>query len=340
MKGNELKYIHEVLCGKERPWRKDKNLPDSNYQNLLKNTPIIPASFTGQYFLEYKKYLLFTAKVKYYCRKIDNVLVDYLNGCFRIIEKDGSEELTKYMVSDIHKNIKTLINEAKCELDNCPITIDVFNGENVDFHTLKVENEKCIILNYVISSLIKCWFEIQNKCHYIIDETDLYDIDSFYVETTGKLPNKVFMINPLKVEPPQKASKNKRTDCSFLYNNNDTENKNYAFTELRATLIKYELIPPETDLKDLMSVFSGTQSRAQIKWLKDNHILATALKRLINNLKIITTYPEITTIWQVVSCRFIDKDGNAMPNLGSESERKSTSNIVDEIVSAFTGYLQ
>ena len=64
MKGNELKYIHEVLCGKERPWRKDKNLPDSSYQNLLKNTPIIPASFTGQYFLEYKKYLLFTAKVK------------------------------------------------------------------------------------------------------------------------------------------------------------------------------------------------------------------------------------------------------------------------------------
>lgn len=340
MRGNELKYIHEVLCGKERPWRKDKNLPDSNYQNLFKITPIIPVSFTCQYLLEYKNYLLFTPKVKYYCQMIDNVLVDYLNGCFRIIEKDGSEELTKYMVSDIHKNIKTLINEAKCELDNCPITIDVFNGENVDFHTLKVENEKCIILNYIISSLIKCWFEIQNKCHYIFDEADLYDIDSFSVETTGKLPNKVFMIKPLKVEPPQKASKYKRTDCSFLYINNDTENRNYAFTDLHTTLIRYELIPPETDLKDLMSVFSGTQSRAQIKWLKDNHILATALKRLINGLKIITIYPETATIWQVVSCRFIDKDGNAMPNLGSESERKSTSNIVDEIVSAFTGYLQ
>ena len=320
MRGNELKYIHEVLCGKERPWRKDKNLPESYYQNLLKTTPTIPSNIIAQYNIEYKKYLLFTSKVKYYCRKIDNELVDYLNYCFRNIEEDGSEELTKYIIGTTHKNIKTLINEAKNALDYCPVTINAFNGDNVEFQTLKVENEKCIILNYIISSLIKCWFEIQNKYHYIIDEADLYDIDSFFVGTTGKLPNKVFVIKPIKEEPPKKTNKKIRTDCSFLYINNDEENRNYAFTDLRATLIKHELIPSETDLKDVMSVFSGTPTRAQIKLLKDNHILSIALKKLMNELKIITTYPNTATIWQVVSSRFIDANGSAMPNLGSESE--------------------
>lgn len=338
MKENELRYIHDVLCGNERPWRIDKDLSETHYKSRLQNTRVLPLLFTDKYTLIYEKHLLFTSKIKYYCQMISNESIGYLNEKCKLIDTDNSEELTKYILSISQKAIETLINEAKTILDDCPVDMEELNGDNADFHSLKAEKEKFIIINYTISMLIKCWMELQDRYSYVIDEVDKQSIKEFSVRTTGKLPNKMFVVSP--ITPEEKNNKNKqiRTDCSFLYINNDKDNKNMAFEDLHQVLVNYGYIPEGTSKKDLIAIFSGRSTRAKIIWLKDNHILASVMKKWLNELKIISTYPQCATIWQVVSQRFTDEKGNSLPNLGSEKERIKKTDIVDKIVKTLSDY--
>lgn len=338
MKENELRYIHDVLCGNERPWRIDKDLSETHYKSLLQNTPVLPLLFTDKYTLIYEKHLLFTSKIKYYCQMISNESIGYLNEKCKLIDTDNSEELTKYILNISQKAIETLINEAKTILDDCPIDMEELNGDNADFHSLKAEKEKIIIINYTISILIKCWMELQDRYSYVIDEADKQSIKEFSVRTTGKLPSKMFVVSPITPEVKNNKNKQIRTDCSFLYINNDKDNKNMAFEDLHQVLVNYGYIPKETSKKDLIAIFSGRSTRAKIIWLKDNHILANVMKRWMNDLKIVSTYPESATIWQVVSQRFTDEKGNSLPNLGSEKERIKTTDIVDKIVKTLSDY--
>lgn len=338
MKENELRYIHDVLCGNERPWRIDKDMPEIHYKNLLINTPVLPLQFTNKFTLAYEKHLLFTSKIKYYCQMIHNESVGYLNEKCKLIDTDNSEELTKYILNISQKAIETLINEAKSILDDCHVDIEELNGDNADFYSQKDEKEKYIILNYTISLLIKCWMELQDRYSYVINEVDRQSVKEFSVTTTGKLPNKMFVVLPITTEEKNNRNKQTRTDCSFLYVNNDEENKNMAFEDLHQVLVNYGYIPNGTSKKDMIDIFSGRSTRAKIIWLKDNHILATVMKKWINEQKIVSTYPESATIWQVVSQRFTDAKGNPLPNLGSETERKKTIDIVDRIVKTLSDY--
>lgn len=338
MKENELRYIHDVLCGNERPWRIDKDLSETQYKNMLQNTPILPLQFTDKYTLTYEKHLLFTSKTKYYCQMIHNESIGFLNEKCKLIDTDNSEELTKYILNISQKAIETLINEANSILDDCPVDMEELNGDNADFYSQKTEKEKYIILNYTISLLIKCWMELQDRYSYVIDEIDRQSVKEFSVMTTGKLPSKMFVVSP--ITPEEKNDKNKqiRTDCSFLYINNDKDNKNMAFEDLHQVLVNYGYIPEGTSKKDLIAIFSGRSTRAKIIWLKDNHILASVMKKWMNELKIISTYPQCATIWQVVSQRFTDEKGNSLPNLGSEKERIKKTDIVDKIVKTLSDY--
>ena len=105
-------------------------------------------------------------------------------------------------------------------------------------------------------------------------------------------------------------------------------------------LRQHHLIPDDIDCKYMESLFSGRSCRRTYKWLGDNHILTHIIKGLTDDDKpVITTWPEGTSKWEVISCRFVDKDGKPLPNIRKESERKGAKTIVKEAVEALAAYL-
>lgn len=139
----------------------------------------------------------------------------------------------------------------------------------------------------------------------------------------------------------KKEDKEGRTDCCFFYDNE--EYFSTAIQQFTNVLRKHKLIPAETDLKKMESLFMGKSCRTKYTWLGDSkkrHILTHIIKGLTKKEKpVITTWPEGTSPWTVVSCRFIDEDGYALPNIRQQSERKGTKMIVEEAVKALAGYL-
>lgn len=136
-------------------------------------------------------------------------------------------------------------------------------------------------------------------------------------------------------------AKSGRTDCCFFYDNK--EYFSIAIQQFTNVLRKYKLVPEEMDLKKMECLFSGKSCRTKYTWLGDRtkrHILTHIIKGLTNpDNPIITTWPEGTSPWEVVSCRFIDEDGYALPNIRQETARKKTQSIVEEAVNALAGHL-
>lgn len=170
-----------------------------------------------------------------------------------------------------------------------------------------------------------------NNCNVTIG--NIYDIhDNQNVNNYNNIPD-----NESTESKPQKG----RTDCCFFYDNE--EFFSIAIQQFTNTLRKHKLIPEEMDLKKMECLFRGKPCRTKYTWLGDRtkrHILTHIIKGLTNpDNPIITTWPEGTSPWEVVSCRFIDEDGYALPNIRQETARKKTQSIVEEAVNALAGHL-
>ena len=136
-------------------------------------------------------------------------------------------------------------------------------------------------------------------------------------------------------------AKTGREDCCFFYDNE--EYFAIAIQQFTNVLRKYKLVPEEMNLKKMECLFLGKSCRTKYTWLGDRtkrHLLTHIIKGLTNpDNPIITTWPEGTSPWEVVSCRFIDEDGHALPNIRQETARKKTQSIVEEAVNALAGHL-
>lgn len=128
-----------------------------------------------------------------------------------------------------------------------------------------------------------------------------------------------------------------RTDCSFLYDNE--EYFAIAIQEFTNKLKQHKLINDTVDIKTMESLFRGRSCRTTIQWLGDNPVLTWIIKGLCSDTDpTITTWPEGTSKWDVVSNRFLDKNGKPMPNIRTEKDRKTKTSIVNEVVKALVDY--
>lgn len=147
--------------------------------------------------------------------------------------------------------------------------------------------------------------------------------------------------NQQKEQPIIKGNKPYRTDCCFFYDNKEYFNE--AIMEFTAMAHRYGLVPEKYDYKDFCNLFGGCPCRKTFTWLGDNHILTHFIKRLCPDKKgernIITTWPEGYSKWKVISQRFVDKEGNPLPDIHNETARKLQEPIYQDLVNAFTGYL-
>lgn len=323
----KLDGIDAILNKHLQPWADSNNRPDSIYRELLSKTPEIPMPEELGFRLSYERHFLFTYRVRYYCRIINNEVANHLRQAFNIIDNDQSEYTTAYLLKLTREAVTTLIADAANQCQKLTVTAECMT----EFNNKRREKEYLVILHYMIASLVRCWMEMQQRHLYVCDQSDLHDIASFYASFVGWVNDPIVYLEPIKQESDD-GKKSKITTCSFYYINNDEQDRNKCLAEFHAKLIQYKLIPENTDLRHLLAVFNGCATAATIDWIGKKHIL----KFIVIKLKekgLLTVYPAENTYthWYVVSCRFKYK-GEAMPNISSESWRKGDEPIINDIV--------
>lgn len=322
--------IKQILIGNNQPWHIDNDLDYGHYTELLRNTPQM-AMPEMAYSIKCDNHLLFTSRIRYYCRLVDNETAQQLRRVKRLLDSDGSEQLARYVLKIVRENIVTLIKDAVRQCRIFIVDAHSLKERDANFAENKEQKEFLVILHYTIASLVCCWMQIQEMYGYFLDETELYDIKTFYVHTTGMLEPPLVNVEEEKMD--EGSMKKQVTYCSFLYNNNDQDEWNISIQAFYNKLIEYGQIPPDTDKAQFMNVFRGRSTRAIITWIgKSNSPLHAIISRGIKD-KWLTVYPSTCSHWHVVSCRFVDKEGNPIPNLGKTKDNKGDIEMVKDIIS-------
>ena len=330
-----LKNIHDLMA----------------FENLFSsdNDYIIEANSLGRieldteplYEINTQKQVLFTTKLRYYALLIEKEINRHLNAVTNLLEEQDDEDLSKFILKKTRDAVTSLINQSNRQitiLDKSDHNWKIIISNNPDYKDFRNEKELIVFYHYLIAQLTRCWLELQDRYAYVIGK-ELYDVNLFYSSYVKRTPDAVFEVkHTSKYDDEAKKFKKCRPDCCFLY-----DNKEYfaiAIQELTNKLRQHHLIPDDIDCKYMESLFSGRSCRRTYQWLGDNHILTHIIKGLTDDDNpIITTWPEGTSKWEVVSCRFVDKEGNYLPNIRTEKERIKAKTIVKEAVDALAGYL-
>lgn len=336
MNNFDLKKVHDLIIFR------DVCTTDNAYMTEASSLPRIELETEALYVLTPKMSVLFTPKLRYYRLVIENEINRHINAATNLLEADGTEELTKFVLKKTREAVATLMNEAK---RLTILNIGDKNWENIISEKpsiprhLKAATELAVYSHYVIAELARCWLELQDRYAYVIGEAGCYDVSLFYTSIVGRNPDKEFELKRSeKYEEEAKGFRKVRMDCCFLYDNE--EYYPIAIQEFTNKLHAHHLIPEELDLKQMESLFRGHSCRTKYKWLGPNHVLTHIIKGLTkDDNPIITTWPEGTSKWEVVSCRFVDKDNNPIPNIRQEKARKGSETVVKEIVETLAGYL-
>ena len=337
MNNFDLKKVHELIRFK------DVCTTGNDYMKEASCLPRIELETEPLYVLTPKMPILFTPKLRYYRLLIENEINRHINAATELLEADSSEQITKFVLKKTREAVTTLLNEANRLIGILDIGGQAWKNISSDNPIMsdiaKSTIEYVVYLHYVIAELVRCWLELQDRYEYVIGEAGCYDVSLFYTSCLNRSPDKEFELQRSeRYNEEAKQFKKVRTDCCFLYENN------YFFMiaiqEFTNKLRSHGLIPDDTDYKSMESLFSGHPCRRTYTWLGDNHILTHIVKGLTkDDNPVITTWPEGTSPWQVISCRFVDKHGNPLPNIRTQTERKKTKSIVKEIVDSLAGYM-
>ena len=332
-----LRAVRELLPFKEL-------FPTSN--DYLREASFLPhreLASTPLYELMVEQRVLFSPKLRYYRLKVACEINRHLN--LTISHED--EYIIHYILKLTREAVETLIHEANEELSWLDADGAIWRNLSSDRpdlqHTAIARKEHIVFLHLVIAELVRCWMELQDSYADLLGAASRYDVPLCYTTFAGQLPNKVFEVR--QTEPAKENAKKDthRTDCCFLYNNDNTEYFNMAITEFTDKLHRRGLVPEKNDFKDFRALFGGRPCLKTIIWLGNNHILTHFIKRLCPDKKgernVITPWPEGSSKWKVISQRFVDKEGNPLPDIHNEKVRKKDEPLYDELVSAFTAYL-
>ena len=336
MNNFDLKKLHSLILFQ------DVCKTDHEYMAEASSLPHIELETEALYELTTQMAILFTPKLRYYRLLVENEVNRHVNAATAMLEADGTEELTKFVLKKTRESVTTLINDAK--------RLTIWNIGDKNWKTItsgstdiplheRAATELAVYSHYVIAELVRCWLELQDRYAYVIGEAGCYDVSLFYTSIVGRNPDKEFELKRSdKYNDQAKHFPKVRTDCCFLYDNE--EYFAIAIQQFTNTLLNHKLIAEGTDLKQMESLFRGHPCRTKYTWIAHPSILTHIIKGLCKDEDpIITSWPEGTSKWDVVSCRFVDKEGNPLPNIRQEKARKGSASIVEEAINALAGYL-
>lgn len=266
-----MEDVEKIITGELRPFIKDVK-GDDFYSPLFRGLAIIAPNFQPHYTINFPA-PLFSSKIKYYKRLIDNSITDELNKLFELLGSSESD-LILFHRKKLFENIKSYIESVQRYIEINQFDLSEITSKYADFSVNFQHNECTYIFNYILTALIRCYLEFQ--AHYIqyIDEDKQYSISDFYIQILKKqTPENTFIteipdIIPIEENLPienVKKSTSRNDILSFLYKNLDKNPE--AVTDLYNSLRDVvRLIDSQTRLTDFKKVFSGKEVVNPIIW--------------------------------------------------------------------------
>lgn len=314
---------------------------DSSYMPEAKCLNRVELDAEPLYEIVTKTEVLFTAKLLYYRLLVANEVNRHINDAVKLSDEDSTGYLAQYLLKNTFEAVQTLMHEANDRLAevDCGGTLwqDITSTSPRIEASVRGRMEETVFIHDVFAELARCWLELQDRFENTSNGIGSYTAALLYSSCISRMPDEEFKLRRTeKYDVSTKTKKNIYPDCCFLYDCEDDFND--AIQCFTNKLKKYKLIPIELDYKQMMSLFRGRPCRYTYRWLGQNCTLTHIIKGLCDGHNpIITTWPSGTSKWEVVSARFVDKEGTPLPHIGQERLRKRQQAMIDEIVAAFAG---
>lgn len=285
---SHLSTINFILFGELRPWLAENNgKSDMYWKTMLMETTAIDTDYTPTVKIRMDDSLLFNAKLKYYKLMIDNAVNEYLNNIFVQTEIYTDICLKLKKVKTTRESTSGLIRDSLEEVARSGVKGSSLLDEDADYNEDKPAKESCLIFNYIIVALARCFFEVQNRFAKEIGKNEIYTIPSFCSTFLGRRSlSDVFSI---EIMPPKIPSKGKRENdkpddntpifhtLKYLYDGNDRVKRIDAFTKALTTL---SWIDSETNVDMFQLFFKGEPHQCNITWKGSSAVLQQMLTLL------------------------------------------------------------
>ena len=285
---SHLSAINSILFGELRPWLAENNgKSDMYWKTKLRETATVDLSFKPTVKINIDDSVLFNAKLRYYKLRIDNAVNEYLNELFLQTDIYPHSYLKLNKVKTTRESTAGLIRDSLVEVAKSGIVGKQLLDDDADYNEDKEAKEICLIFNYVIVALARCFFEVQNRFEKEISEEDKYSMPSFCTTFLGRRSlSDVFSI---EIIPPRKPSKDKdendKSDgntpvchtLKYLYDGADKARRIDAFMR---GLTANEWITQEFDVDSFQLFFKGKPHQCGIQWTGSSAVLQQLLTLL------------------------------------------------------------
>lgn len=318
------KIIHLNLCP-----LKGGNQGNDYYESKFRQLGIVEEKFAASYSVNFKA-PLFSSKVKYYKRLIDNDIATCLNDKLFVEPK---ENLILYYRKNLQDKVTAHLSDIKNVIEKEQLDLDIVLSIH-DYAKDLLHNECTYIYHYMILALIRCYLEFQHHFIESIESDKQLSIDDFFVQMLQwKAPEKIGIEEIKRIEiEPEKPTKKSKTEqdankpLSFTYTKSGKNTEN--ITNLMDCLKRYGFIASDTSITDFKHVFSGKKVDNPIRWTTYFGGLLDLFRQLNQNHLIKF---DGKNIYRIVCACFVDKDGT--PFVEEQFNNGKISKLITEQIS-------
>lgn len=285
--------------------------------------------------------VLFSTKLVYFCQRLKNEINKYINEKASLIEEKDSYPLTSYILKITRESIITLMHDANDFLEQYDrddhLWEQVSSGNPSIRESDRAIAEKVVFMHYAFAELTRCWLELQDRYRKDIGR---YSVALFYSSCVHRFPDKAFEVKATQNNSEgNKKNKKCHPDCCFLYDNK--EFFNVAMQGLTSKLLKFEFIPDDIDVKTLESLFRGKPCRYTYMWIGPTAVLAELTRKLCDEKDpVISTWPNGTSIWDVIKTRFKLPEGKSLENIRTFKATIKQKETIKSLVSELKDWLK
>lgn len=314
--------IHSILNGSLQPWRKDNTLSESIYRERLMSICANEMREKLTYKINYRPELLFTYRLKYYCRIILHDIASHLHDMLLKLSQDDCYDLTYYHMKVTREAITTLVHDAVKRSQQFLADISSLSQPNSDFLTQRDEKEYTVILRFIVASLCLCRMEIQQRYRNAINPVDIYDVPTFYASVAGWSTDPLFEVVSIATDhqpkntsketrqsrkQPKKKSPNTFTKATFILSGIQEDAKiaesrwSVSCESLFADFVKADNKANERLKIEKLFTGRGLNANEKIVWKAAKKELVYFFRQLKPHL----TCPTQEYFWNVVASHFI-----------------------------------
>lgn len=315
MSQDNISNIRKVLYGDLNPQLPDSHdedyyipelrqlpKPEPVYTPLCRMTFQVPAPST---------------KVRYYCSRIDNWVVDVINSAVNDAQCNDIQ-IILYTRLRLQRAVESTLRDVQRIIKENNFDIRRLLTEDADFSTDLQHYEGNVIFNYIKIAVIYCYLEFQAQFKDFIPEDKRLSLDYFYnIILKQAVPAAPYITEDEPLQPPRhqaaasKSGKNGADDKkevlkSFTY---ESDNWNDNLMALYMALSREDgHIPTNTKPSDFKRLFQHVEITTPIVWLHPHAELAYLIKYILFKKKYIKA--EYNMHWKITSAAFVDKNGN------------------------------